>query len=220
MRKRLEKPPIDDRLLDTAIDQFGRYGFEAASTRAIAAAAETAMSSITYHYGGKEGLYLAAAHHIARQVSEGTEASRAAAEAFLHANPGIDGAVEAIARILDGFAELMTSDRSTPWARFIVREQMNPGPAFDILYSELMKQRADLVTSLLQRIGGGRFDEAEARVKALALFGQVLVFRVARATVLRVTGWTDVTSVEAAEIRHTVRAHTIAILENIRGDRA
>lgn len=220
MARRLEKPPIDDRLLETAIEQFGRLGFEAASTRAIAAAAGTAMSSITYHYGGKEGLYLAAARHIGKQVREATEASRMAAEALLHEDPGVDGAIEAVVRILDGFAELMTSARSTPWSRFIVREQLDPSPAFDIFYAEIITTRAELVISLVLRIGQGRFDEAEARVKALALFGQVLVFRVARATVLRVTGWDDITPAAAAEIRRTVRAHTLAILQSIRGDRA
>ena len=38
--------------------------------RAIATAAGTTMSSITYHYGGKQGLYLAAARHIADQMGE------------------------------------------------------------------------------------------------------------------------------------------------------
>ncbi|MCJ8156902.1 CerR family C-terminal domain-containing protein [Sphingomonas sp. LaA6.9] len=220
MSKRLEKASIDDRLLDTAIDQFGRFGFEAASTRTIAAAAETAMSSITYHFGGKEGLYLAAARHIAQQAREGSAAAQAAARAILSEKPGIDGAIEAVALILEGFTDLLTSERSTPWARFIVREQMNPGPAFDILYSELMKERADFAAALVERIGAGSFGAAEARIKTLALFGQVLIFRVARATVLRVTGWSDVTPVEAAEIRRTVRAHTLAILNSIRGDRA
>ena len=61
---------IDQRLLEAAIDHFGRKGLEGASTRAIAAAAGTTMSSITYHYGGKEGLYLAAVRHIANQIGE------------------------------------------------------------------------------------------------------------------------------------------------------
>src|SRR3546814_343550 len=59
---------IEDRLLNTAIDQFGRDGLEGASTRRIASAAGTTMSAITYHYGGKEGLYLAAARHIVEQI--------------------------------------------------------------------------------------------------------------------------------------------------------
>ena len=47
-----------------AIEHFGRFGLEGASTREIAKAAGKPMSAITYHFGGKEGLYLACARHI------------------------------------------------------------------------------------------------------------------------------------------------------------
>ena len=62
---------LQSRLLDIAISEFGTKGREGASTRGIAAAAGTAMSSITYHYGGKEGLYLAAADRIAERMTAG-----------------------------------------------------------------------------------------------------------------------------------------------------
>ena len=54
---------LQHRLLEIAIAEFAAQGLEGASTRGIATAAGTAMSSITYHYGGKEGLYLAAADY-------------------------------------------------------------------------------------------------------------------------------------------------------------
>src|SRR2546430_841138 len=60
----------DARLLDVAIEHFGRYGIHGASTRAIAKDADTPMSSITYHFGGKEGLYLATAERIADRMGE------------------------------------------------------------------------------------------------------------------------------------------------------
>src|SRR3546814_15646539 len=62
---------IQNRLLETAVREFGRKGLDGASTRGIAKAAGTAMSSITYHYGGKEGLYLAAADYIVSQMDDG-----------------------------------------------------------------------------------------------------------------------------------------------------
>ena len=57
--------PTNARLLDVAVDHFGRLGLDGASTRAIARDSDTQMSSITYHFGGKDGLYLATADHIA-----------------------------------------------------------------------------------------------------------------------------------------------------------
>src|SRR5690349_13945425 len=129
-RMQSSAPSIDDRLLDTAIDQFGRKGIEGASTRAIAAAAKTAMSSITYHYGGKEGLYLAAAHRIAEQISKrfATTLAQAPDPDALDAR----AAVEQVVTITDAFLSMMLSPESAPWARFIVREQMEPTEAFEV----------------------------------------------------------------------------------------
>jgi TetR/AcrR family transcriptional regulator, regulator of cefoperazone and chloramphenicol sensitivity len=53
----------------------------------------------------------------------------------------------------------------------------------------------------------------------VAIVGQALVFRVARATVLRATGWTDIDVAGADAILKIIRAHTHAILTNTSGDR-
>jgi AcrR family transcriptional regulator len=213
-------PSINDRLLDTAIDQFGRLGIEGASTRAIATAAGTTMSSIAYHYGGKHGLYLAAARHIAGQMGQRMAAALAASEARGREAEGPDAAVEAFLTVIDRFVEVMIHPESAAWARFIVREQAEPTEAFDVLYGGGMGRLVDHLSALIVRIGGGRPDVAEARLKTVAIVGQVLVFRVARATLLRATGWTDVDEGGAASIRRIVRAHTRAILTSTRGDLA
>jgi AcrR family transcriptional regulator len=215
-----DTPSIDDRLLDTAIDQFGRNGIEGASTRAIALAAGTTMSSITYHYGSKQGLYLAAARHIADRMGERMTPALAATEAQGRDDEGPDAALTALLAIIDRFVEVMVHPESAAWARFIVREQMEPTEAFDILYGGVMGRLVDRLSTLIVRISGGRCDAAEARLKTVAIVGQALVFRVARAALLRVTGWTDVHADGAAAIRRIIRDHTIAILTRTHGDRA
>jgi AcrR family transcriptional regulator len=213
-------PPIDDRLLDTAVDQFGRKGIDGASTRAIATAAGTTMSSITYHYGSKQGLYLAAARHIADQMGGRMAPALAASEAQSREDEGPDGALTALLTIIDRFVEMMVHPDSAAWARFVVREQMEPTEAFEVLYGGAMGRLVDRLSSLIVRIGGGRYDADEARLKTLAIVGQALVFRVARATVLRAAGWNDIDTGGAATIRRIIRAHTSAILTSTRGDLA
>jgi AcrR family transcriptional regulator len=204
------KPAIDDRLLDTAIEQFGRLGLEGVSTRALAAAANTAMSSITYHYGGKEGLYLAAARHIAGQI-----AGRFAA-ALEHAPEpeSLDSAaaVEQVTLLAEAMLGMMLSAEAASWARFVVREQMEPTEAFNILWTQIMGPVSGRLVKLVLRAGNGRWKAAEARVRAAAVIGQVLIFRVARATVLRVTGWQDIGPLQTGEIRRVLRAHIRAML--------
>jgi TetR/AcrR family transcriptional regulator, regulator of cefoperazone and chloramphenicol sensitivity len=210
MKAKLLKAPIDFRLLDTAIEQFGRQGLEGASTRAIAAAAGTAMSSITYHYGGKEGLYKAAAQHIGAQIS--ARFTAAMAEAIDPRELAPPAAVEHVVALADRFLSMMLSAESAPWARFIVREQMEPTAAFEVLWGEFMQRLSQHLVKLVQRAGDGRWTLAEARVRAVALIGQVLVFRVSRETALRVTGWQDIGATQAAEIRRILHAHIRAVL--------
>ena len=55
-------------LIHAALDLFGAKGFEASSTRAVAAAAGANLGSIAYHFGGKQGLRLACADHVVATV--------------------------------------------------------------------------------------------------------------------------------------------------------
>jgi TetR/AcrR family transcriptional regulator, regulator of cefoperazone and chloramphenicol sensitivity len=91
------------------------------------------------------------------------------------------GALTALLTIIDRFVEVMMHLESAAWARLIVREQREPTEAFDILYGGLMGRRVDPLAALIVRIGGRRWDTAEARLKTVAFVGQARVFRVVRA---------------------------------------
>src|SRR3546814_20518988 len=67
-----------DILLRCALDLFGRHGFDGTSTRAIAAAAGKPMSAITYHFGGKDELNVAASRHLSARIAEPVRPTMAA----------------------------------------------------------------------------------------------------------------------------------------------
>ena len=197
-------------LIETAIEQFGRHGFEGASTREIARASGTAMSSITYHFGGKQGLYLAAADHIAASVRQiqgpALEAARAVAENGTRAQ-----AIEALLAVLDGFALMMISPQTEAWALFITREQQNPTEAFDRLYTGVMQGVVDTFVAALARI---RTDlpDSEVRAMGILLFGQCLVLRVCRAAVTRILAVEAIDEPTAKLLRARLRANALCIL--------
>src|SRR5690606_15865778 len=56
------------RLIEAALDSFGRLGFEGASTREIAKAAKANLAAIAYHFGSKEALHVAVAEHIIARI--------------------------------------------------------------------------------------------------------------------------------------------------------
>jgi AcrR family transcriptional regulator len=174
---------VSTTLLDTAIDHFGRLGFEGASTREIAAASGTAMSSITYHFGGKEGLYLAAADSIAARIAE---RQAGALEAVRNtATTTREQAIDAVLVIIESLGRMMLAKQTETWARFIIREQQMPTEAFQRLYSGAMQPIADTLLALVARIRAD-LDDREVRATTILMFGQAMVLRAGHAAVCRV----------------------------------
>jgi AcrR family transcriptional regulator len=211
----MANPLTDARLIDVAIDLFGREGMNAVGTRALADAAGAQMSAITYHFGGKEGLYLACARRIAAEMRERTAPLLELARAACSESGGAAEARTAILAMLGGFVAIMMNDDIAPTARFIVREQMNPTPAFAILFDDAMQPVIERMHQLLQRVAANRLTHDQVRIRTVALFGQVLAFRFARATLLRATGWQSVGAAEISAVRAVVLAHVNAILADL-----
>lgn len=201
---------VRDKILEAAVRQFSDLGFEGASTRAISAEAGVAMSSITYQFGGKEGLYLATASYIAEQISQNVRPKIAFARQAVDA--GTLSAKEAILAILGGMVGLMLDERSEPWAKFIIREQQAPSEAFERLFSEFIEPMAEALIGLVAMV---RTDLAglQLRAAAMGLISQVIALRAARAAMMRVLGFTRIGPDEHQLIHEGVQANVRAILE-------
>ncbi len=201
-------------LIEAALDVFGRLGFEGASTREIAKAANANLAAIVYHFGGKEALHLAVAEHVATSILARMGPMLAAV-----ADPGAvatpEDARAALTRLIDTFIEVILGAADAErWARFIVREQLQPTAAFDVIYRFLGGAVAT-GTRLLATI----FDEPESdevRLKVFTVIGQVLVFRVAQTLVLRSMRWHAIGDREREMIKRIVRDNTDAILARTR----
>ena len=203
------------RLVQVALDRFGRQGFEATSTRAIAQRAKANISAILYHFGGKQGLYLAVAEHIADFMGSRMAPVRVQIEAAL-ASGGVDpdGAISLVEIAVVRAVTLMADPESEAIARFIVREQQEPSEAFAVIYDRMM----GVMLPLLRRLVAiATHDDPQREVVGLRTFtilGQFLVFRVARAAVLRQMAWHDVgpSHVQSMTkvIQHSVRAMLLA----------
>ncbi|MDQ2893821.1 MAG: CerR family C-terminal domain-containing protein [Pseudomonadota bacterium] len=200
-----------ERLLDIAIREFGLKGLEGASTRGIAAAAGTAMSSITYHYGSKEALYLAAADHIAAAMAEEMLPALALCDPADWCNAA--GARVGIHAIIARLAAKMASDSSANWSLFILREQMNPSEAFDRIYAGMMEQVMTRIADLTAIVTG--CSPRVARIATVTMLGQVLAIRASRASILRLLSIPALDASHADALAKQIHANTDAILDRM-----
>ncbi len=198
-------------LIEAALDVFGRLGFEGASTRVIAKAAKANLAAIVYHFGGKEALYLAVAEHVATSIlgkvgpAIAAAAGPAATATPAAARAGLDRLVETFIGVMLG------SDEAERWARFIIREQLQPTAAFDVIY-RFMSGAADTATRLLAAISGRQIDD-DLKLRVFTLLGQVIVFRVMQALVLKRMGWRSIGERQRRDIKRVVSENLTAILE-------
>ena len=109
----------------------------------------------------------------------------------------------------------MVSADTAAIARFIVREQAEPTEAFTHIYERLMAPMFGRFSFLLKVVAGEQMDDSEARLRAMALFGQVLFFRVARETALRGAGWKRIGPSELAVVKNIIADHLDAVLDRL-----
>jgi TetR/AcrR family transcriptional regulator, regulator of cefoperazone and chloramphenicol sensitivity len=196
------------RLLDAAIDIFGRYGLAGASTRRLARAAGVNLQAINYYFGGKEGLYLAAADHLADQVREHVVpiADRVRAQLADKASGriGVEEARRLIVEMLTGMAFILFDEARTPYARFVVREQMDPTEAFDRIYEKMFAPQLALGLELVGIVLGEDPRSQHVKMRTLSLIGSLVFFRIAHATAERQLGWTRIGPRELAALRELI----------------
>lgn len=197
------------KLLLAAIEVFGRLGYDGATTRALAVAAGVNLQAIPYHFGGKEGLYQAVVAHIADHIAARMGplrlrlAARFAAEA--HGQPIIaDEARVLLVDLLRTLAEFLIRPEMESWARVVIREQMEPSPAFDHLFRVGMEPQFAAARLLVGRATGLDPAGEGVGVRTFGLIGGVLMFRTAHGAVLRGMGWETMGPEQIALIRRLV----------------
>lgn len=205
-------------LIHAGIHEFGEYGPDGASTRRIAQRAGQNIASISYYFGGKEGLYLAITHFIVEAMRQRTGALLDEIEAFL------DGPARPPARCLAWLqrlfiAQFQGGDEVVPLSQMIVREQTHPTGAFDILFKGWLERPHRLGARLIAAyVQAPDADAPEFIVHYHMLLGSVLAFRVARQTLLQRLGVSELTPAHKDRIAESLGRHTEHVLKGLRLD--
>jgi AcrR family transcriptional regulator len=178
-----------DKLLEAAIDLFGRRGYDGVSTREIAGLAKVNLAGIAYNFGGKQGLYRDCIRHIAETVRAGLLAA-GVADAAAELPATSEAAMRLLHSMVGAFANFFLGEpRLDRFVRVVVREQMDPTPAFDTLFKNVMEPMHQRICVLWSVATGQDYDSEAVKLATFSILGQVIVFRIAKAGIVRRLGW-------------------------------
>ncbi|MBV8216336.1 MAG: CerR family C-terminal domain-containing protein [Verrucomicrobia bacterium] len=191
------------RLLDAAADIFGTYNLEGATTRQLAERAGVNQAAIPYYFGGKEGLYLATVEHFFSVHAPTIQSVVAEIRSKLAAND-IDRseALNLLKRLLEQMLEvLLRQQTNRSFGRIIIREQMQPTKAFDLIYERVIRHVHETISVLLAIVLNRKADDRAVILRAQMIVGQILIFLSGRETIRRRLNLTGYTEQEYAEIK-------------------
>ena len=191
------------RLLDAAAEIFGTYNLEGATTRQLAERAEVNQAAIPYYFGGKEGLYLATIEHFFSVHAPKIGSVVAEIESRLTAkNIDRGEALDLLKTLLGTMLEvLLRKQTNRSFGRIIIREQMQPTKAFDLIYERVIRHVHQTISALLAILLEREPNDRSVIFRAQMIVGQILVFLAGRETIKRRLNLTGYTDEEFAEIK-------------------
>lgn len=200
-------------LIQVALRQFGRDGFAAASTRSIAAEAGTNISSIAYHFGGKEGLRLACADFVASRIGKVAR--------ILPGDPAHmtrAGARHILRRLLRRIVLYLTAPAAEPVVAFLLREMAQPNsPVPDRLFHTLIESRHRSLCRIWSAATGQPAESVDVKLAVFSIVGQAAYFRLAAPVVQRRMDWNGYPHAAIRAIARRLLFNLDAILESENG---
>lgn len=202
-------------LIDSAIRIFARDGYAAAGTRDIAKQAGVNQALIAYHFGGKQGLYLAIFETIAENFRtrilpfrEDVDQALIRAEK-MSSEKKKEILKEITINLCDAMLDLVLQPEKKLWAQLIVREQQDPGEAFEYLFKGLFNPLLGMLTDLI-RAADPKAEKDQVEVTAAGIVGQIVIWRVGRTTLARRLGQRDTEEPQIDRVRSTVHRNILA----------
>ena len=169
------------RLLAVSADLFAAHGFDGVSVREVCSAARANVSAVTYHFGGKDGLYLETLREGLRGMKERMDAACAGDDS----DPA-----RALVRRVRAFVEVLLCERA-PWAatRLLMAELARPTAALSRVVDEFMRPNFEAVADAIRALSPPETPEPTVRLWALTLTSQICHARNAAPVVRSMLGF-------------------------------
>ncbi len=176
----LEKETADTekRLLEAAGEVFAEYGYRGATVRQICEKAGANIAAVNYHFGDKEGLYMAVLRFVPKSHAE-----------KYPPNWGLSSGATAEQKLRAYVRSLLhrVFDKGRPgWhTRILAREMIEPTRALDTLVEEggrpMHRELAFIIRELL---GSGASDKT-VRLCTMSIMSQCVYYHHARPVITR-----------------------------------
>ena len=190
------------RLLAAAEEIFAQKGYEAASVDEITKRAGANRAAISFHFGGKERLYIETVKYAHRTCHEGVP--------FPEYPPGTP-AVERLRGFIRTMVQRMVAEPDPSATQVMMREMAQPSAACVEVVREYIRPIADILRELLHELlpGAGPVD---VYLTGFSIVGQCLFYKMNRPVARLLIGEAEFDRLDADRIAEHVIGFTLRAL--------
>lgn len=171
-------------MLKAGLEAFARYGPDGISTRELAKIAGVNSAAIAYHFGSKEGYYLAVVRYLVEERAGPLISLLKLFEELQKKEK--DGARELFEMFIYHLVwAVLTNSDARLIASISSREHLHPTEAYEIIFNVLSRLH-NLIGCLIKSSLKKDLDDQEVSIMAHAILGQIFLFRIGARTLLRV----------------------------------
>ena len=203
------------RLMQSGLQLFGKAGLEGTTTRALAESARVNLNAILYHFGSKEGVYLAVAQYIADTTGAALSAIAREMTLDLEHISEKQAAIRAGTLLVAVLRNVLEAPEAASRGGFILREQLQPTAAFEVLYSGFIRTLHESLSALVARATGRNPCDLSSITRAHALLGHALVFGMAHETFIRRSGLASADREALKTVIADVESLAVTAIQNI-----
>lgn len=166
-------------LLHAAAEVFVQHGYHHARVRDIAKRARANLAAINYHFGSKQGLYLATLKSHATAMLE----RYPVAEPSVRDLPPEQRLRAAVHNLL---ARFLAAETDGLMPRLLVSELAHPTPALETMVEQFARPQLGQLFAIVARLLGPKATPEQVRSAAFSVGGQCMFYLFARPMVSRV----------------------------------
>jgi AcrR family transcriptional regulator len=168
----------ESRLLEAAGEIFAEVGYRAATVRQICEKAGANIAAVNYHFGDKEGLYMAVLRSVPDAHAEKFPADRGLP-------PGAT-AEQKLAAYIESLLNRVFDEGRPGWhTKIMAREMIEPTRALDTLVTDVALPVHQELAAIVRELLGPKGAEDAVRLCTLSILSQCVYYHHARSVLSR-----------------------------------
>lgn len=179
-------------LIETGTQLFSIHGYHGVSMRRLASEAGVNLATVSYHFGGKAGLYEAILDFIIASRDSYFPKKEDVRNRFSEIGSDEKARAEGVSWFVRTLGYGMLGREEHFWAVFLLtREMAQPTEQYDKLFNEFFNPSMESLQALVRAAEPNEPDDEDVIITALCIIGMIVKFLEGRSQIIQRLGWED-----------------------------